>query len=464
MGRSATRTTGTSTSKGCNTRRAGSTTTLVNGSTYDNANRIATFTDTAGKSQGFGYDTYNNVHQTSAPGILPQQQLLPQGSNYYDASSNRIAGDGYDEAGRPNHEPANTSRRMRWDAEGRLVELTPSVGKVRERYAYDGNGLRIRRTLTLVEPTTEQTTHFVYDANGELMAEYPTGASVSYVAGNPRYLITDHLGSVRVVTDHQGTVLARRDYLPFGSNNVRTADGYQTATDVRQRFAGSERDLVGAENDSYNDFMQARYLAGTLARFYTPDEVGADQDVGDPASWNLYTYARNNPIVLSDPSGRKCVDGVDDENGEVCFVTEGTAKRPEDPKNSRSFIDYWSFAMRTAIGGASAGTSRVLEYAEDWMSRPRDPGCMARTTAAYGGGAAIMGGAAGSLGFSLGPLGTLTTAGGIQLGGASGLVIGNGIGLISCMQGSGSGGGAGGGQSGGDAWGWVQEAQIRPFR
>jgi hypothetical protein len=49
--------------------------------------------------------------------------------------------------------------------------------------------------------------------------------------------ITDHLSSLRVVTDANGAVLARRDYLPFGANNARTGDGYEAATDIRQRFA-----------------------------------------------------------------------------------------------------------------------------------------------------------------------------------------------------------------------------------
>jgi hypothetical protein len=48
-----------------------------------------------------------------------------------------------------------------------------------------------------------------------------------------------------------------------------------------------------------------------------------DQDPGDPQSWNLYAYARNNPLRYVDPTGRKCVttdDGreVDDGTGGGC--------------------------------------------------------------------------------------------------------------------------------------------------
>jgi restriction endonuclease fold toxin 7 of polymorphic toxin system len=55
-----------------------------------------------------------------------------------------------------------------------------------------------------------------------------------------------------------------------------------------------------------------------------PDDPFADQDTGDPQSWNLYSYVRNNPLSNTDPSGNACVQGSDgkysDDNsgGESC--------------------------------------------------------------------------------------------------------------------------------------------------
>lgn len=51
------------------------------------------------------------------------------------------------------------------------------------------------------------------------------------------------------------------------------------------------------------DYFGARYFSGALGRFTSPDEVFADQQPGDPQSWNLYAYVRNNPLRYTDPTG-----------------------------------------------------------------------------------------------------------------------------------------------------------------
>jgi len=35
----------------------------------------------------------------------------------------------------------------------------------------------------------------------------------------------------------------------------------------------------------------------------TPDAPLMDQHIGDPQSWNLYSYVRNNPLSFVDPDG-----------------------------------------------------------------------------------------------------------------------------------------------------------------
>jgi hypothetical protein len=51
------------------------------------------------------------------------------------------------------------------------------------------------------------------------------------------------------------------------------------------------------------DYFLARYYSSAQGRFTSPDAPFADQYVGDPQSWNLFAYVRNNPLRFIDPTG-----------------------------------------------------------------------------------------------------------------------------------------------------------------
>ena len=86
-------------------------------------------------------------------------------------------------------------------------------------------------------------------------------------------------------------------------------------------FTGKERDY-----ETGLDYFGARYFLGAQGRFNGPDEPLVDQNAGDPQSWNLYSYSRNNPLRNLDRDGRACssVTGADgsiaitDTDGKGC--------------------------------------------------------------------------------------------------------------------------------------------------
>ena len=92
-------------------------------------------------------------------------------------------------------------------------------------YAYDGEGRRVLKQ----GPAT--TTEYVYDAMGELAAEYTVVGTAPAAPCTTCYLMTDHLGSTRMMTDAALTggggvqVRALHDYLPFGTEIRSTQDG-----------------------------------------------------------------------------------------------------------------------------------------------------------------------------------------------------------------------------------------------
>jgi RHS repeat-associated protein len=57
------------------------------------------------------------------------------------------------------------------------------------------------------------------------------------------------------------------------------------------------------DNESNLDYFMARYHSGAQGRFTSVDPENAGAVPGDPQSWNGYAYARNNPLLYTDPTG-----------------------------------------------------------------------------------------------------------------------------------------------------------------
>jgi RHS repeat-associated protein len=49
------------------------------------------------------------------------------------------------------------------------------------------------------------------------------------------------------------------------------------------------------------DYFEARYMSSAQGRFTSPDPLGGKLE--DPQTLNKYTYARNNPLAFTDPTG-----------------------------------------------------------------------------------------------------------------------------------------------------------------
>jgi RHS repeat-associated protein len=182
------------------------------------------------------------------------------------------------------------SMSVSYDAENRQIAAGGTS------YAYDGAGQRVKK----VAPSG--TTVYVYDAFGQLAAEYASGPATGSACGSTCYLSYDLLGTVRLVTDGQHNVVARHDYAPFGQEipaGVGGRTNFWAASDsVNQKFTGYERD-----GETSLDFAQARYMSSGLGRFMSPDPANAGADFTNPQSWNAYAYVLGNPLGNVDPSG-----------------------------------------------------------------------------------------------------------------------------------------------------------------
>jgi len=179
-----------------------------------------------------------------------------------------------------------------WDAENRLVAV--NIGTNRSEFTYDGLGRRVR----IVERSNGvmQSDQRYLWVGTELSEERnAAGDSVTRhffaegerVAGTNLFFATDHLGSIREMTDGSGTVRARYAYDLYGR---------------RTKVSGDLEADFGFTGHFYHS-ASALYL--TLFRQYSP-AVGRWvlrdplEGTGGP---NLYQYANDNPVYFVDHIG-----------------------------------------------------------------------------------------------------------------------------------------------------------------
>jgi RHS repeat-associated protein len=289
--------------------------------TYDHLSRITSAEERVGAqapiwTETYGHDSYAN-HWVSAGAV---ESFTPTASTNFNTSNQLlIQGSGYDAAG---NQIAIGGYSYIWDAESRLVKSM--ITQIPVVSSYDGDGRRVQKVKCPAgtNPCTSastgaQPTVYVYDAAGQLAAEYTVGWTPAASPCTTCYLTMDHLGSGRVLTDTTG-VRERHDYAPFGRElftGTRTsALGYASSAVgevLKVGFTGKERDteLSSAAMQGL-DYFGARYLSEAQARFTSPDAPFADQHPDDPQSWNMYTYVRNNPLRNTDPNGTDCQNGV----------------------------------------------------------------------------------------------------------------------------------------------------------
>jgi RHS repeat-associated protein len=171
-------------------------------------------------------------------------------------------------------------------------------------------GVRADKDVSATEPTTSNylrynaADHADSNTHPKLIIEH----SEAPMTPNMKYIHPDHLGGTNVVTDENGDVVQTLDYYPYGSQRITTGSHSE-----QRRFIGEEYD-----GDTEFSYLNARYYQGSRGQFMSQDPVflaiGSGKQfaqsrqklatiLSDPQLLNSYSYARGNPITLSDPTG-----------------------------------------------------------------------------------------------------------------------------------------------------------------
>jgi RHS repeat-associated protein len=177
-----------------------------------------------------------------------------------------------------------------WNAENQLTRVTKN-GLEQARFGYDP----VRRRVEKVAAGT--TTNYLYDGEN-VLREVRAGTTRTYVQGQAldeslamddgtslSYFHVDALGSIVKVTNAAGAVTLTRQYDAWGNLEVG-------ADQPGFAFTGREWD---SEVGLY--YYRARYDDPRLGRFISEDPIGRADGP------NMYLYARDNPVLFTDPTG-----------------------------------------------------------------------------------------------------------------------------------------------------------------
>ena len=182
------------------------------------------------------------------------------------------------------------------------------------KYVYDAGGSKLR---TIHEALTTNTTDYIGDfifEDGKLSKYQFEGGYCSFDSHlNPtyHYYEKDHLGSIRMVVNENGTIEQVNHYYPFGG--VYGDLGYNSELQ-RNKYIGKEFDHTSGL-DWYDHG----------ARMY--DAAKGSWDRVDflcekNTSSSIYGYCHNNPILFVDPDGN---DDYFSNNGNYLYSKNNTA-------------------------------------------------------------------------------------------------------------------------------------------
>jgi RHS repeat-associated protein len=304
-------------------------------------NEIITASSGATGTIAYKYDAVGNrTNRTSSVAGITNQSLA------YNAND-QLSGAVYDANGNTR---TNGSDSYFYDVQNRLTNAI--VGGTNLSFVYDGDGNRVQKAvgttttlylvddqnltghaqvleeLTVTGGTTNLTKTYAYGLN--LYNQRVAGSGVVSFYGS------DGNGNIRYLTDSSGAISDTYNYDAFGDLIASTG-----TTDNTYRYTGEQYD---ANLGFY--FLRARYMNPNTGRFWTRDSI--EGNIYDPASLHKYTYAGNDPVNRTDPSGNQYSVAVSIAVIAVITILVVYAVYISTPQG-RSFNQQFGYALYAAL-------------------------------------------------------------------------------------------------------------------
>lgn len=292
---------------------AGAVTTYV----YDSKNQLLSATEKVGAgvsaSWAYEYDPAGNRTKATTAGNtgspVETKTYSFNDANQIISSSAKPSGWTYDAAGNLTGNPESKTQ-FAYNTRNGAQSITKSGTKTDYQYMGQGNtnrgengAVKEYQTQLGLEMTvngSEKTTYF-RDPNGNILSKN--------LGSSRTYYVTDAQGSVISLLDSAGKKVGGYSYDPYGVSRTVTPGAAETNV---LRYIGG---IYDASTGLYK--LGARYYDASLGRFTQQDPSGQEN--------NPYTYAMNNPINASDPSGLLTAGDVFGGIVGGVVITAGTA-------------------------------------------------------------------------------------------------------------------------------------------
>ncbi|WP_405649148.1 RHS repeat-associated core domain-containing protein [Streptomyces sp. NBC_00019] len=250
----------------------------------------------------YGHGKLDTGNGTSQP-VLTQPHTLTSVTNTKGATTTGTQSYVYDAAGNTTVRPGTTQdQSLTWTAEEKLDTATAEGNTT--QYVYDADGNRILQSSSAGTTLYLGETEVMTDGSGT-----PVNATRAYAqAGAPTVIrttngsatshklsctLTDRLGTATIAVDlGKDQIATRRAFKPYGETRGTKPSNWP-----------NQHTYLGVGIDDTNTgltHLGAREYDQNTGRFISADPVF---NMADPLQSNGYSYANNNPVTKSDPTG-----------------------------------------------------------------------------------------------------------------------------------------------------------------